>query len=142
MPTIAQRFEYFLSIRGINKSTFAKQAGVSRQYLSNITNTVMAKYSDLLYDAGCNLSWLFTGKGEPFADNESGEYLRNMAHAKIHYERSLLASESIPNMDSSDIDYNRMVTNIKDLKGDLRNIKISGVAAATHPDDLKTTKKT
>ena len=88
-----QRLEYFLEIANIPKIKLAEMFHVSK---TSITSYVQSRSEIsfanlyLLHQKGCNLTWLITGKGEMFADNEYGNLL----------ERKVVRSEvQTPNND-------------------------------------------
>tara|TARA_R100000951_G_C2602045_1_gene168487 strand:- start:248 stop:628 length:381 start_codon:yes stop_codon:yes gene_type:complete len=85
---IKNRIEKVIQETGMNKSEFARNIGVTPNYLAAVlTNTekgVSATLLKGLAEMGVNVSWLVTGKGDPLTGNgESFKERAEKAEARI-----------------------------------------------------------
>jgi len=85
---IKNRIEKVLLESGMNKSEFARNMGVTPNYLAavltNPTKGVSATLFKGLAEMGVNVNWLVTGKGDPLTGNgESFKERAEKAEAKI-----------------------------------------------------------
>jgi transcriptional regulator with XRE-family HTH domain len=85
---IKNRIEKVLLESGMNKSEFARNMGVTPNYLAavltNPTKGVSATLLKGLAEMGVNVNWLVTGKGDPLTgNNESFKERAEKAEARI-----------------------------------------------------------
>ncbi len=83
MPA-SKRLEKFITENYCTVNGFCKATGIGNYKISRYINRKSSISFDILrelHNYGLNLTWLVTGKGEMFADNEVGEKLR-MNHNK------------------------------------------------------------
>jgi transcriptional regulator with XRE-family HTH domain len=75
LTTTGERLDYFIRKSGLKKKDFAQFVGISGTNVSGyISNRLQMSFEQLrkVYSLGCDTTWLITGKGEMYADNERG----------------------------------------------------------------------
>lgn len=94
---MGQRLKKFLNVIGMPQAELAKRLSNPRQNISKYINGTLniQNITADLHEIGCNLTWLFTGEGSMFADNEAGRKL-----AKEHEVQNTPIHEFETNDDS------------------------------------------
>lgn len=82
---IGERLNHFLKFAEISRSQFAATLKVTQTTIANyLKGQTEPSFVNLqtIYEEGCNINWLITGKGDMFSDTPKGRALRQLALPK------------------------------------------------------------
>jgi hypothetical protein len=85
----ARLHKFIDGILGKNQTEFAKLLGIHQPNINLMYfhDRPFDKFDKIIQKLGCNLEWLYDNKGDMFADNENGRYLKEKYEARIKEEQ-------------------------------------------------------
>jgi hypothetical protein len=103
MNTIGSRMKYFVDIAFEGKTRRFSEAMGTKNMYQYLNETIAPGAGILLrlWELGCDSTWLLTGTGEMYANNEQGQHLRVQEKNEEDYAGSKEAVQFDPKRDSN-----------------------------------------